>query len=190
LTDASEQSGAAPLAMEIAVEVERALRKASDDRERKVILGWMCELFEYQPTNARKRAWGQPLDEEVADTAEDEEDDAIGSGEAEYLQQHAELSDNEFAAHVAFYWQHRAEGDAAKSWIDAKDLIAACRAISRKIPSHPNMALTHSKNGGLLRVGKAGEFQLTTDGENFVRTGTRPKKAVKKAPKKAKRAAK
>jgi len=181
--------------MEIAVEVERALRKASDDRERKVILGWMCELFEFQPENARKRPQKETMDHEEEgegeNPAEDEEENSVGGGEAEYLQQYAELSDNEFAAHVAFYWQHRAEGESVKSWIEAKDLVSACRAISRKIPSHPNMALTHSKNGGLLRVGKPGEYQLTTDGENFVRTGSRPKKAPKKkAPKKAKRAGK
>lgn len=104
-------------------------------------------------------------------------------------------SDNEMAALVAFFLQHKAQDK--KDVITAKDIETQFKIAEYPLPKEPRYTLTNAKNAGYLDAAGVGLYKLNPVGYNLIvhslpRKGgavahpTRRKAAAKKGQRKAK----
>lgn len=77
-------------------------------------------------------------------------------------------SDVQFAAAVAYYYRFVAPEPEKKTSITEKDLLDACRKVTRQRPKHPYMTLNNAFHAGLLDRPDKGSFSINAVGENLV----------------------
>jgi len=77
-------------------------------------------------------------------------------------------SDVQFSASVAYYYRFVAPEPEKKTSITEKDLLDACRKVTRQRPKHPYMTLNNAFHAGLLDRPNKGSFSINAVGENLV----------------------
>lgn len=89
------------------------------------------------------------------------------------------VTDNQYAATIAYYYRFEAPEDQRKESITPTDLLDACRKTGRKRFKTPAQTLLNAHNAGILDKAGYGAYSLNTVGENLVAM-TLPMKDTKK----------
>ena len=177
--------------------------KDFDPKEQEMIFRWAAETLGLpQPFSAGTRGPGNAAST-IAATPQPSILPAAASGSAQDIQSFVASkrprSDVQFAAAVAYYYRFVAPEPEKKTSITEKDLLDACRKVTRQRPKHPYMTLNNAFHAGLLDRPNKGSFSINAVGENLVAmtlpgdnpAATAKKKSVKtRKPKTARKAGK
>lgn len=104
-----------------------------------------------------------------------------------FIKSKSPKSDRQFAAAVAYFYRFEAPLAERRDTIDANLLQDATRLVGRARLSSPNDTLNNAKKAGYLDSPSAGDFSITTVGENLVAMTLPGDEDVQPAKKKAKK---
>jgi hypothetical protein len=104
-----------------------------------------------------------------------------------FIKSKSPKSDRQFAAAIAYFYRFEAPLAERRDTIDANLLQDATRLVGRTRLSSPNDTLNNAKKAGYLDSPSAGDFSITTVGENLVAMTLPGDEDVQPAKKKAKK---
>jgi hypothetical protein len=114
-----------------------------------------------------------------------------------YTENKAPKSDQQFAAVVAYYYQHVAPLEQRRDYVDVTIMADSARLAKRKQAPRWSSTLNNARNSGFLNSAGDGRYKLSTVGENLVamtlpsgegsKQRTKPRQAKKPSKKTARR---
>jgi hypothetical protein len=147
--------------------------KEFDPKEQEMIFRWAAETLGLpQPFSVATRGPVNTASTIAATPPQPSIVPAAASGSAQDIQSFVASkrprSDVQFAATVAYYYRFVAPEPEKKASITEKDLLDACRKVTRQRPKHPYMTLNNAFHAGLLDRPDKGSFSINAVGENLV----------------------
>lgn len=137
------------------------------DQER--IIRWACEKLGLPFATP-----GTPTDQITGKRLKLEEtfltQTGVGSGKdiKAFVSEKRPMSDNQFAATVAYYYRFEASEAQRKDSITADDLQEACRKAGRERLKNPAQTLINAHSVGLIDKAEKGAYAINSVGENLV----------------------
>lgn len=144
-----------------------ALEPFQPDDQRRIIR-WSAEKLGLQLASAEGSAErasprpNTPLGPSVAERF------STGRDIRSFVSEKNPISDNQFAATVAYYHRFEAPETERKDAIVAADLQEACRRVGRNRIRHPAQTLVNAHGVGLLDKAERGAYTINAVGENLV----------------------
>lgn len=143
-----------------------------DGKDQERIIRWAREKIGLAPSMPQQSATTPPVE---AANLEAQSGPTVVSSKGggqdikSFVNEKNPVSDNQFAAVVAYYYQFEAPQEEKKEAINSEDLQDACRKASRTRLASPLNTLNNAHKGGLLdRAGERGAFKINSVGENLV----------------------
>jgi len=174
---------------EVAKSIHDLLEPLNAERRQR-ILRWVGESLGFAPSQP---AQAQPVNSGANAAPQNPSVPLTASPKLDiktFVEQKAPRSDQQFAAVVAYYYRFEASDEKQKLTLDTETIQDATRLVGRKRLTNPLATLNNAKNSGYLNSSTAGEFEISTVGENLVamtlpsNEPEKKKKAKKKTSKK------
>ena len=152
---------------EVAKSIHDLLEPLNAERRQR-ILRWVGESLGFSPSQP---AQAQPISSGANVAPQNPSVPLTASPKLDiktFVEQKAPRSDQQFAAVVAYYYRFEASEEKQKLTLDTETIQDATRLVGRKRLTNPLATLNNAKNSGYLNSSTAGEFEISTVGENLV----------------------